>query len=83
LPLEESRPRYDEAVDILELAFSKERFSYDGEHKVKDVRVVPRPPETTVEVHRGTSDITYQRAGKGLGYLRSPSPFTGKFSKRR
>lgn len=32
LPLEESRPRYDEAVDILELAFSREKFSYAGKY---------------------------------------------------
>src|SRR5213593_3581635 len=39
LPLEESRPRYNEAIDILELAFTKEKFSYEGEYyKVKDVR---------------------------------------------
>jgi alkanesulfonate monooxygenase SsuD/methylene tetrahydromethanopterin reductase-like flavin-dependent oxidoreductase (luciferase family) len=44
LPLEESRPRHNEAIDILELAFAKERFSYDGHYyKVKDVSVVPRP----------------------------------------
>src|SRR5216110_2536715 len=30
LPLEESRPRYDEAIEILELAFTREKFSYDG-----------------------------------------------------
>src|SRR5438552_3626218 len=44
LPLEESRPRYNEAIDILELAFTKEKFSYDGRYyKVKDVTIVPHP----------------------------------------
>src|SRR5215467_1024142 len=38
MPLEESRPRYNEAIDILELAFTQEKFSYDGHYyKVKDV----------------------------------------------
>ena len=31
LPLEESRPRYDEAIEILELAFTREKFSYAGQ----------------------------------------------------
>jgi len=44
LPLEESRPRYDEAIEILELAFALEKFSYAGKYyNVKDVSVVPRP----------------------------------------
>ena len=34
LPLEESRPRYNEAIDILELAFTKDKFSYDGEYQM-------------------------------------------------
>jgi alkanesulfonate monooxygenase SsuD/methylene tetrahydromethanopterin reductase-like flavin-dependent oxidoreductase (luciferase family) len=31
VPREESRQRFNETLDILELAFSRERFSYDGE----------------------------------------------------
>ena len=76
LPLEESRPRYDEAIDILELAFTKEKFSYEGHfYKVEDVSVVPR---TLQKPHPrfytgGTSDITYQRAGeKGWGIFVPP-----------
>src|SRR2546430_2632451 len=71
LPLEESRPRYNEAIDILELAFTQERFSYDGTfYKVKDVTVVPRPLQNPHPKFYtgGTSDITYQMAGeKGWG----------------
>src|ERR1700752_482031 len=38
LPLEESRPRYNESIDVLELAFTKDKFSYDGEfYKIKNV----------------------------------------------
>src|SRR6202022_1950392 len=44
LPLEESLPRHDEAIDILDLAFAREKFSYQGKYyNVRDVSVVPRP----------------------------------------
>jgi len=76
LPLEESRPRYNEAIEILELAFTNERFSYDGHYyKVKDVAVVPRPLQKPHPKFYtgGTSDITYQTAGeKGWGIFVPP-----------
>jgi alkanesulfonate monooxygenase SsuD/methylene tetrahydromethanopterin reductase-like flavin-dependent oxidoreductase (luciferase family) len=76
LPLEESRPRYNEAIDILELAFSQETFSYDGRYyNVKDVSVVPRPLQKPHPKFYtgGTSDITYQMAGeKGWGVFVPP-----------
>ena len=76
VPLEESRPRYNEAVDILELAFTKDKFSYDGQYyKVKDVSVVPRPVQKPYPrfYTGGTSDITYQTAGKkGWGIFVPP-----------
>jgi alkanesulfonate monooxygenase SsuD/methylene tetrahydromethanopterin reductase-like flavin-dependent oxidoreductase (luciferase family) len=76
VPLEESRPRYNEAIDILELALTKERFSYDGRYyKVKDVSVVPRPVQKPHPKFYtgGTSDITYQMAGaKGWGIFVPP-----------
>jgi alkanesulfonate monooxygenase SsuD/methylene tetrahydromethanopterin reductase-like flavin-dependent oxidoreductase (luciferase family) len=76
LPLEESRPRYNEAIDILELAFTTEKFSYDGQYyKVKDVRIVPRPVQKPHPKFYtgGTSDITYQMAGeKGWGMFVPP-----------
>jgi alkanesulfonate monooxygenase SsuD/methylene tetrahydromethanopterin reductase-like flavin-dependent oxidoreductase (luciferase family) len=61
MPLEESRPRYNEAIDILELAFTQETFSYDGQYyKVKDVSVVPQPLQKPHPKFYtgGTSDIT-------------------------
>src|SRR5216683_3174167 len=76
LPLEESRPRYNEAIDILELAFTKEKFSYEGQYyKVRDVSVVPRPVQKPHPKFYtgGTSDITYQTAGeKGWGIFVPP-----------
>jgi len=76
MPLEESRPRYNEAIDILQLAFTQEKFSYDGKYyKVKDVTVVPRPLQKPYPKFYtgGTSDITYQMAGaKGWGIFVPP-----------
>jgi len=76
VPLEESRPRYNEAIDILELAFTKDKFSYDGEYyKVNDVSVVPRPIQKPYPKFYtgGTSDVTYQMAGqKGWGIFVPP-----------
>jgi alkanesulfonate monooxygenase SsuD/methylene tetrahydromethanopterin reductase-like flavin-dependent oxidoreductase (luciferase family) len=74
--LEESRPRYNEAIDILELAFAKGTFSYDGQYyKVKGVSVVPKPIQKPHPKFYtgGTSDITYQMAGeKGWGIFVPP-----------
>jgi len=76
MPLEESRPRYKEAIDILQLAFTQEKFSYDGRFfKVKDVSVVPRPVQKPYPrfYTGGTSDITYEMAGvKGWGIFVPP-----------
>lgn len=76
MPLEESRPRYNEAVDILELALSQERFSYEGQfYKVKDLSVVPRPLQQPHPKFYtgGTSEITYEMAGaKGWGIFVPP-----------
>ena len=76
LPMEESRPRYDEAVEILLRAWTKEKFSYEGKfYNVKDITVVPRPlqkPHPPLYTG-GTSDITYQMAGeRGWGIFVPP-----------
>jgi alkanesulfonate monooxygenase SsuD/methylene tetrahydromethanopterin reductase-like flavin-dependent oxidoreductase (luciferase family) len=44
IPLVESRPRYEEALDLLTLAWTQEQFSYAGHYyNVQDVTVVPKP----------------------------------------
>jgi alkanesulfonate monooxygenase SsuD/methylene tetrahydromethanopterin reductase-like flavin-dependent oxidoreductase (luciferase family) len=76
VPLEESRPRYDEAVEILQLAWTQERFSYRGKfYQVEDVSVVPKPLQKPFPriFTGGTSDITYQLAGeRGWGIFVPP-----------
>jgi len=60
-PSRRSRPRYDEAIDILIGAWTKDKLSYDGRfYKVKDLAVVPKPvqkPHPPLYTG-GTSDIS-------------------------
>lgn len=47
VPREESRTRFYETIDILKLAFTRERFSYDGEiFKVPEMALRPAPFST-------------------------------------
>ncbi len=44
VPQQESRDRFDEAVDIMVRAWTQERFSYEGRFfTIRDTRVMPRP----------------------------------------
>ncbi len=44
VPQEESRERFDEAVEIMQRAWTEDRFSYDGRFfKVPEVSVIPKP----------------------------------------
>jgi alkanesulfonate monooxygenase SsuD/methylene tetrahydromethanopterin reductase-like flavin-dependent oxidoreductase (luciferase family) len=44
VPREESRERFDETLDILKLAFSQERFSYEGKiFKIPEMSLRPAP----------------------------------------
>lgn len=76
VPLEESRPRYNEAIEILIRAWTQDKFSFEGQcYKVKDVTVVPKPMQKPHPrlFTGGTSDITYQMAGeRGWGIFVPP-----------
>ena len=58
VPVEETRDRYDESLQILLDALEHERFSHDGAYyKVEDSHIVPRPSpdrKITVRCHRST-----------------------------
>jgi alkanesulfonate monooxygenase SsuD/methylene tetrahydromethanopterin reductase-like flavin-dependent oxidoreductase (luciferase family) len=44
IPREEARQRFNETLDILKLAFTQERFSYDGEiFKIPETSIRPAP----------------------------------------
>src|SRR5262249_14317177 len=57
VPVAENRARFDEALEIIRLAWTRERFSYQGRfHQVEDLAVVPKPvqrphPPIRVAVH--------------------------------
>jgi len=61
VPVAENRARFDEALEIIRLAWTRERFSYRGAfHSVEDVSVVPKPlqqphPPIRVAVHTAES----------------------------
>ena len=61
VPVSENRGRFDEALEVIRLAWTKERFSYHGTYyQVDDVSVVPRPlqrphPPIRVAVHSAES----------------------------
>jgi alkanesulfonate monooxygenase SsuD/methylene tetrahydromethanopterin reductase-like flavin-dependent oxidoreductase (luciferase family) len=57
VPVSENRARFAECLDIIRLAWTRDRFSYDGAfYKVDDLAVVPKPiqrphPPIRVAVH--------------------------------
>ncbi len=67
VPPEETRDRYEEALQILLAALEQERFSHDGRFfHVEDSHIVPRPSAgRRFRIFLGgTSDSTYQLAGE-------------------
>src|SRR5215471_12577624 len=61
VPATENRARFDEALEIIRLAWTRERFSYRGTfYEVEELSVVPRPvqqphPPIRVAVHTAES----------------------------
>jgi alkanesulfonate monooxygenase SsuD/methylene tetrahydromethanopterin reductase-like flavin-dependent oxidoreductase (luciferase family) len=44
VPQEQSRERFDEAVEIIQRAWTEERFAYEGRYfHIPEVRVIPKP----------------------------------------
>ncbi len=67
IPMEETQGRYEESLDIIELAWTRERFSYHGKYyKLNDVAVVPKPiqkPYPPVYMV-GTSGAAFERGAR-------------------
>src|SRR5262249_5923967 len=69
VPVAENRARFDEALEIIRLAWTQERVSYQGRfYQVENLRVVPKPvqrphPPLRVAVHTAES---FEHVG-GLG----------------
>jgi alkanesulfonate monooxygenase SsuD/methylene tetrahydromethanopterin reductase-like flavin-dependent oxidoreductase (luciferase family) len=66
IPFAESRPRYEEALDLLKLAWTQDHFSSEGRYdNVRDVTVVPKPlqkPHPKIYMV-GTSESSFIAAG--------------------
>lgn len=80
IAMEESQQRYREAAEIMELAWTRERFSYDGElFSLRDVTVVPKPLQTPFPKPylTGTSGAGAAEAGERQWGLvcGGPAPF--------
>ncbi|HEY6762961.1 MAG TPA: LLM class flavin-dependent oxidoreductase [Baekduia sp.] len=67
---DENRRRYEEAVEILQLAWSGERFSYDGEFfSVPPVTMTPNPGRPApIFVGSGSLDSAAYAGARGLPY---------------
>jgi alkanesulfonate monooxygenase SsuD/methylene tetrahydromethanopterin reductase-like flavin-dependent oxidoreductase (luciferase family) len=70
IPMEESRGRFIEALEIIRQAWTAERVWYEGKYyRVKDVAVYPKPiqrPHPPIRIATNSSD-TFPLAGQ-LGY---------------
>jgi alkanesulfonate monooxygenase SsuD/methylene tetrahydromethanopterin reductase-like flavin-dependent oxidoreductase (luciferase family) len=67
VPYEESRERFQECLDILQMAWTQERFSYAGKHySFNEVGVVPKPrqkPHPPIRIAATTSE-TFPMVGQ-------------------
>src|SRR5262245_40852814 len=70
IPVSENRARFDEALEIIRLAWTRERFSYRGQfYQIEDLDVVPRPlprPHPPIRIAVHTAESFAHVAGLGL-----------------
>ena len=71
--------RLSEAMEIIRLGLSEERFSYEGKHyQYSDMQIQPRPLQSPVEMWfcGGTTPVTARRAAKsGFNYWIANAPY--------
>jgi alkanesulfonate monooxygenase SsuD/methylene tetrahydromethanopterin reductase-like flavin-dependent oxidoreductase (luciferase family) len=76
IPIEESRTRFREAVDIVVRAWVNERVTYHGEHfSFEDIEVLPKPlqlPHPPMWVAAGSLDALEWAATAGYSVLVGP-----------
>jgi alkanesulfonate monooxygenase SsuD/methylene tetrahydromethanopterin reductase-like flavin-dependent oxidoreductase (luciferase family) len=67
IPQEESRERFDEALDFILRAWTNESFAFEGKHfRARDLTVIPRPlqsPHPPVRIAANSPD-TFPTAGR-------------------
>jgi alkanesulfonate monooxygenase SsuD/methylene tetrahydromethanopterin reductase-like flavin-dependent oxidoreductase (luciferase family) len=76
IPQEESRPRFDEALDFIIGAWTHESFSFEGKYyRVQDLKLTPRPlqsPHPPVRIAANSPDTFPFAAGRHLPIFASP-----------
>ena len=76
VPYAESRDRFREILDVLEQAWTKPSFSYEGRyHRFKDVAIVPKPyqkPAPPIRIAASTPD-TFPAISRGACRFSPPS----------
>jgi alkanesulfonate monooxygenase SsuD/methylene tetrahydromethanopterin reductase-like flavin-dependent oxidoreductase (luciferase family) len=76
IPPEESRARFDEALDFILAAWTNDSFSFDGKYfQARDLTLVPRPvqrPHPPVRVAANSPDTFPFAAGRRLPIFASP-----------
>ena len=84
--MDESRPRFEEGIDIITRLWTEERVSYEGKfHKFQDVRLMPRPvqkPHPPIWIAAVMSTESFIRAAQH-GYHIMIVPFASNLERVR
>ncbi len=77
IPMAQSRERFDEALEIIKQAWTRDRVNFEGAHyRVRDVRVLPRPvqsPHPPIRIACVSPDTFERVARRGEKFLSAPS----------
>jgi len=77
IPMNESRERFDEALEIIKQAWTLERVTFEGKHyQVRDVAVLPKPvqkPHPKIRIACVSPDTFERVARQGERFLSAPS----------
>jgi len=76
IPPEESRARFEEALDFILAAWARETFSFEGKYfQVRDLSIVPRPvqiPHPPVRIAANSPDTFPFAARRGFSIFATP-----------
>jgi alkanesulfonate monooxygenase SsuD/methylene tetrahydromethanopterin reductase-like flavin-dependent oxidoreductase (luciferase family) len=77
IPMNDSRERFDEALEIIKQAWTRDRVSFDGKHfRVRDVPVLPKPvqkPHPPIRIACVSPETFARVARRGEKFLSAPS----------
>ena len=77
VPMSESRERFDESLEIIKQAWTRDRVNFDGKHyRVHDLAVLPRPvqkPHPPIRIACVSPDTFERVARRGEKFLSAPS----------